>query len=135
VAEWASVYQAEDTKLDRIMAIKVLPAAVLSSQSDRARFYREAKAAAALTHPNIAIIHGMDEAVPEAASYMLFIVNPENLHVVNTVRTNHTFISDLGAVANENGSTSDLRLEVWVVAFGAADKFIRCSVRSSYYAP
>jgi len=62
------VYKAEDTKLDRMVAIKVLPAAALSNDSDRARFYREAKAAAALTHPHIAIIHSVDEAVPEGAS-------------------------------------------------------------------
>ena len=61
------VYKAEDTKLDRTVAIKVLPAAALTNESDRARFYREAKAAAALTHPHIAIIHGVDEAVPEGA--------------------------------------------------------------------
>ena len=62
------VYKAEDTRLDRTVAIKVLPAAALTSETDRARFYREAKAAAALTHPHIAVIHGVDEAVPEGAS-------------------------------------------------------------------
>lgn len=62
------VYRARDTKLDRTVAIKVLPASALTSESDRARFYREAKAAASLTHPHIAIIHGVDEAVPEGAS-------------------------------------------------------------------
>ena len=40
------VYKAEDTKLDRTVAIKVLPSAALASEDDRARFYREAKAAA-----------------------------------------------------------------------------------------
>jgi signal transduction histidine kinase len=59
------VYRAKDTKLDRTVAIKVLPSAALASEDDRARFYREAKAAAALTHPHIAVIHGVDEAVPE----------------------------------------------------------------------
>ncbi len=62
------VYRATDTKLDRTVAIKVLPAAALAIDEDRARFYREAKAAAALTHPHIAIIHAVDEAVPEGAS-------------------------------------------------------------------
>ena len=47
------VYKAEDTKLERQVALKVLPAAALASEEDRARFYREAKAAAALNHPNI----------------------------------------------------------------------------------
>ena len=62
------VYRAHDTKLDRTVAIKVLPAAALTNEGDRARFYREAKAAASLTHPNIAVVHAVDEAIPEGAS-------------------------------------------------------------------
>ena len=61
------VYKARDTKLERDVALKVLPAAALASQDDRARSYREAKAAAALNHPNIAAIHQIDEAVPEGS--------------------------------------------------------------------
>jgi len=61
------VYKAEDTKLDRTVAIKVLPAAALSNEDDRARFYREAKAAAALNHPHIAAVYEIDEAVPEGS--------------------------------------------------------------------
>ncbi len=61
------VYKGEDTKLHRTVAIKVLPAAALSSDDDRARFYREARAAASLSHPNIAVIHEIDEAVPEGS--------------------------------------------------------------------
>ncbi len=59
------VYKAEDTRLDRIVALKVLPASALSNEDDRARFYREAKAAAQLTHTHIAAIYEIDEAVPE----------------------------------------------------------------------
>ncbi len=63
------VYKGEDTKLHRTVAIKVLPAAALSGDDDRTRFYREARAAAALTHPNIAVIHEIDEAVPSDAPH------------------------------------------------------------------
>ncbi|NNF04050.1 MAG: serine/threonine-protein kinase, partial [Rhodothermales bacterium] len=63
------VYLAEDTKLDRQVAIKVLPPSALSSEDDRARFYREAKAAAALNHSNIAQIYQIDEAVPSDAPH------------------------------------------------------------------
>ncbi|MFT5144884.1 MAG: serine/threonine protein kinase, partial [Thalassolituus oleivorans] len=55
------VYKAEDTKLDRTVALKLLAPHMLSSESDRARFYREARAAAALHHPNIATIFEIDE--------------------------------------------------------------------------
>ena len=60
-------YKAEDTKLHRTVAIKVLPSAALSSDDDRARFYREARAAASLSHPNIATVYEIDEAVPEGS--------------------------------------------------------------------
>ncbi len=63
------VYKAEDTKLDRTVAIKVLPSAALASDDDRERFYREARAAAALQHPNIATVFEIDEAVPSDAPH------------------------------------------------------------------
>jgi len=62
------VYKAEDTKLDRTVAIKVLPASALSNEEDRARFYREAKAAAQLHHPHIASVFEIDEAIPAGES-------------------------------------------------------------------
>ncbi|MGA7306918.1 MAG: serine/threonine-protein kinase, partial [Rhodothermales bacterium] len=55
------VYKAADTKLDRTVALKILPAHALASEDDRARFYREARAAAALHHPNIGTIFEIDE--------------------------------------------------------------------------
>ncbi|MBT8400051.1 MAG: serine/threonine-protein kinase [Rhodothermia bacterium] len=55
------VYKAEDTKLDRTVAIKVLPPHALISEDDRNRFYREARAAAAINHPNIAHVYEIDE--------------------------------------------------------------------------
>jgi serine/threonine protein kinase len=63
------VYMAEDIKLDRTVAIKVLPSAALASDDDRARFYREAKAAAQLHHPHIAGVFEIDEAVPSDAPH------------------------------------------------------------------
>ncbi len=47
------VYLAEDTKLDRKVTLKVLPPELAQSEERRARFTREAKALAALDHPNI----------------------------------------------------------------------------------
>lgn len=63
------VYRATDTKLNREVAVKVLPATALSNEDDRARFYREAQAAAQLHHPNIATIFEIDEAVPSDAPH------------------------------------------------------------------
>jgi serine/threonine protein kinase len=51
------VYRARDVKLDREVAIKVLPAALAASPDALSRFEREARAVAALSHPNILAIH------------------------------------------------------------------------------
>jgi len=56
------VYRARDTKLDRDVAIKVLPAGVTHDADRLARFQREARTLASLNHPNIAIIHGLEQA-------------------------------------------------------------------------
>ena len=54
------VYQAEDTKLGRQVAIKVLPEAVAADPERLARFEREAKVLASLNHPNIAAIYSLE---------------------------------------------------------------------------
>ena len=56
------VYRARDTKLNRDVAIKVLLASVAGDPDRLARFSREAQVLAALNHPNIAHIHGLEEA-------------------------------------------------------------------------
>ena len=56
------VYRARDTKLDRNVAIKVLPEEFAKDKERLARFEREAKLLASLNHPNIATIHGIEES-------------------------------------------------------------------------
>ena len=56
------VYRARDTKLGRDVAIKVVADAFLSDPERHARFEREARVLAALNHPNIATIHGVEES-------------------------------------------------------------------------
>jgi TolB-like protein/Tfp pilus assembly protein PilF len=56
------VYQARDPRLDRQVAIKVLPDNLASSPDRLARFEREAKTVAGLNHPNIVVLHSIEEA-------------------------------------------------------------------------
>ena len=55
------VYRAHDTVLDRVVALKFLPQHLTANEAEKARFLQEAKAAATLNHPNICIIHGIQE--------------------------------------------------------------------------
>lgn len=56
------VFRARDTKLNRDVAIKVLPAAFAQDADRVARFRREAQVLASLNHPNIAAIYGLEES-------------------------------------------------------------------------
>ena len=55
------VYRARDLKLNRAVALKFIPAALVNEAQRLARFEREAQLLAALNHPNIAAIHGVEE--------------------------------------------------------------------------
>jgi len=56
------VYRARDTKLDRSVALKILPELFAQNPDRLARFEREAKTLAALNHSNIAAIYGLEDA-------------------------------------------------------------------------
>src|SRR5436189_3446517 len=64
------VYKALDLKLERTVALKFLPTDVTVSDRDKQSLLREARAASALDHPNIGVIHGIEES----EDHRLFIV-------------------------------------------------------------
>src|SRR6267143_4199831 len=68
------VYQAHDTKLNRDVAMKVLPAAFINDPERLSRFQREARTLAALNHPNIATIHGLERA--DGVNYLVMELVP-----------------------------------------------------------
>ncbi|MFB3041668.1 MAG: protein kinase, partial [Candidatus Poribacteria bacterium] len=80
------VYKAEDTKLERTVAIKFLPKHVSAHDEERKRFEIEAKAAAALNHPNIATIHNIEEVDDEMFIVMEYIKGRELRDIVGALR-------------------------------------------------
>src|SRR6266496_3065942 len=72
------VYRARDARLDRDVAIKILPEAFAADAERVARFQREAKVLASLNHPNIAIIHGLEQA-ERARALVMELVEGEDL--------------------------------------------------------
>ena len=70
------VYRARDTKLNRDVAVKVLPASVAGDPERLARFRREAQVLASLNHPNIAHIHGLEDTASAPALVMALVDGP-----------------------------------------------------------
>src|SRR5260370_11419263 len=70
------VYRARDTKLNREIAIKVLPESVANDPERLTRFSREAQVLAALNHPNIAHIHGFEDSTGVPALVMELVEGP-----------------------------------------------------------
>jgi Tol biopolymer transport system component len=75
------VYRATDSHLKRSVAIKVLPASVAGDTDRLARFQREAEVLAALNHPNIAAIYGL-EKTPDLTALVMELVEGEDLSVL-----------------------------------------------------
>ena len=70
------VYQATDTKLNRRVALKILPEAFATDPDRLARFQREAQVLAGLNHPNVAAIHGIDESDNTRALVLELVEGP-----------------------------------------------------------
>ena len=74
------VYKARDTRLDRIVAIKVLPAHLADRPEVRERFEREAKTIANLKHPNICVLYDISEQDEFADGFSDCKSETERLH-------------------------------------------------------
>ena len=76
VGGMGEVYRATDTNLKRAVAIKVLPASVATDPERLARFQREAEVLAALNHPHIAQIYGLEKADGVTALVLELVEGP-----------------------------------------------------------
>src|SRR5271166_806866 len=74
------VYRAHDSNLSRDIAIKALPAALAQDPDRLARFEPEAKVLAALNHPNIAVIYGLEKTATNARAIVMELVDGPTLH-------------------------------------------------------
>ncbi len=70
------VYRARDAKLNRDVALKVLPDAFTADPDRLARFKREAQVLASLNHPNIAAIYGIEDSTGTPALVMELVEGP-----------------------------------------------------------
>jgi len=99
------VYRAKDTKLGREVAIKVLPAAFAQHPERLARFEREAKILASLNHPNIAILHALEES-SEGMALVMELVQGQTLNGPIPVETALKYAAQIASAldaAHEKG--------------------------------
>jgi eukaryotic-like serine/threonine-protein kinase len=73
------VYRARDTRLERTVAIKVLPSHLMNSAAARERFHREARAVAALQHPNICTVFDIGETSDQQDFIVMELLDGESL--------------------------------------------------------
>jgi eukaryotic-like serine/threonine-protein kinase len=102
------VYKAHDTKLDRFVALKFLPPHLNASEQDKARFTQEAKAAAALNHPNVCSIIDIQQHEGQMFLVMEFIDGQTLRERKSTITTKQAIdigiqVADGLAAAHEKG--------------------------------
>ncbi len=83
------VYKALDLKLNREVALKVLPPELVSDPDRKRRFVQEAQAAAALKHPNIAVIHEIDESIKIRHDIVEKLQNGQKVSVFKRTNGDH----------------------------------------------
>ena len=71
------VYRARDTRLQRDVALKLLPATLAGDPQRMARFEREAQVLASLNHPNIAAVYGLEDSAGQRAMVMELVEGPD----------------------------------------------------------
>ena len=106
------VYRARDTRLDRDVALKILPESFAADPDRQARFEREAKSLAALNHPNIAHVYGFESAGDVQAIAMELV---EGRTLAELVTTGPVTIAETLAIARQLAAALDAAHEQGLV--------------------
>lgn len=105
------VFQAQDTTLHRLVALKTLPAEMIDNQDRMRRFVGEARAASALNHPNILTIYEIDQAQPdndsEQSADVVHYIAMEFIDGKTLNRLIHTDKVDLNSLLNYLAQAAD----------------------------
>lgn len=105
------VFQAQDTTLHRLVALKILPAEMVGNQDRMRRFVGEARAASALNHPNILTIYEIDQASPvnegEQSADVVHYIAMEFIDGKTLNRLIHTDKVDLNTLLNYLAQAAD----------------------------
>ena len=101
------MYRARDTKLDRDVALKVLPDLFADDSERLARFQREAQVLASLNHPNIAAIYGLEESGDTRALVLELVEGPTLADVIQQ----SSVISPQSSVAGRPSAVAGIPLE------------------------
>jgi serine/threonine protein kinase len=112
-----AVYRAHDTRLGRDVAIKILPREFTSDADRRARFERESRVLAALNHPNIAAIYGVEDGPIEAGhdvrALVLELVEGETL--AQRIERGPIALADVMAIARQMADALDAAHEGGII--------------------
>ena len=104
------VYKAEDTKLDRFVALKFLPSHLTKNETDMARFVQEAKAAAALNHPNVCTIYEIHDEGEHPFIAMEYVEGKTLREIIADVGAKHSGDSIQKKETISTGNASHLQI-------------------------
>ena len=109
------VFRARDTRLNRDVAIKVLPELFAGDPDRLARFEREAQVLAALNHPNIAHVHGLEESGGTRALVMEFVDGRTLAEVIDAAGGHGVAVADALPIARQIAEALDVAHEKGIV--------------------
>ncbi len=127
------VYLARDTRLERDVALKLLPDSLLQDKTARERFLREARAASKLSHPNIVTIHAIETFDGRDGIVMEYVDGlPLDRHRSQSGRTLNQLVDGLSAahasgVVHRDPKPSKICIPAWSISQGCA--WTACSIR------